>query len=1057
MEPRKERFSIRKFSVGVASVLIGFFFMGMGQGQTVRADTQNDVKVEQPSSTQTDDAKSEVITDQSTSDATSTIKADSVTTGANDDKVATADTTDVPVEDPTSVPEGTVKGSQVKQDNQLSVTEGTKQAQDAVKQASTTPSNGNQGEQTHADSQGTGNVDKTPADGTTLNEKAGKNTSSVKIISPARSAREDAKSEVKSDTAMIDKVKPGVKTNVPTLTAAEIQNQFNDLENKLEAGILSEDDAAKVTEDLFSKLTPAQRASLSIISFGAEPEVPNYANVHDWNGFINAISNKSIKTINLETTIDVNGSVPGTSAGTTFGWNGALTLSGENIARELTINGNGNALNFGRYSLMFENANQNDGSGWNITFKDISINAGQTQSSALTNYMNGVLSPISFKDVNKENQSKDVVTFDSVTADVSTRPVISGASYQNEALLNAKLNETYTLNFKGNNTITNAGYQGSITSPDDGNAVEAGYINFLNGKTTINMTQTGDSSHNYGGNAVRAVQNGTSINIENGANVTITGGKNVRGVYAGADKLTGALDGLVKVDGNLTENLGAGHSTAINAGNLTVGSTGKIDVTTAQDNNRGLVGNATFNGNHYGVIALGVGHLQGTYSSAKNTLTDNGSIKINRIVTDKLSTPLIAFGGGGVTGNYELTVNNGATLDLQDAADQESSDHAGMIVMFGTSSTDKINFNNPAYVNLQRTAGKGSSLDDVTGNFITTQGTNNNVNITGTIPVAQWSKGNTDKTPSFGWSINDLKTMSNWGTNSYTFTPSGKTVPQAGRGEAKLLNSNGTVIMGANQAGKDSFKFDNGTTVPGTPSYTNKGEYYAPYLSSYLNNFSWWMPQRLVIGTKVFNDSNIKIKDADKYQPEVQTINGNTSQILKDLQARTGIKDLITEDDNTIPLPSDATVAWYNSATDGTTWTKVMGNYPAPTNPTGNLRTSDKHAWAKITYADGSIDFANIPLNITAPDTTKDSSKYPVHYDGIEAKRPTDNSSVVKNSSPKITSGMPSGTIINYQTDYTRSNTGIAVNPTTGDVTVTVTKDNSSWYVQHSCKDQLRR
>ena len=29
MEPRKERFSIRKFSIGAASVLIGFFFMGI--------------------------------------------------------------------------------------------------------------------------------------------------------------------------------------------------------------------------------------------------------------------------------------------------------------------------------------------------------------------------------------------------------------------------------------------------------------------------------------------------------------------------------------------------------------------------------------------------------------------------------------------------------------------------------------------------------------------------------------------------------------------------------------------------------------------------------------------------------------------------------------------------------------------------------------------------------------------------------------------------------------------------------------------------------------------
>ncbi|QNQ82655.1 Rib/alpha-like domain-containing protein [Lactobacillus sp. PV012] len=39
MEQKKERFSIRKFSVGAASVLIGFFFMGVGSQTTVHADT----------------------------------------------------------------------------------------------------------------------------------------------------------------------------------------------------------------------------------------------------------------------------------------------------------------------------------------------------------------------------------------------------------------------------------------------------------------------------------------------------------------------------------------------------------------------------------------------------------------------------------------------------------------------------------------------------------------------------------------------------------------------------------------------------------------------------------------------------------------------------------------------------------------------------------------------------------------------------------------------------------------------------------------------------------
>lgn len=38
IRPQKQRFSIRKFTVGAASVLIGLTFMGMN-GQTVKADT----------------------------------------------------------------------------------------------------------------------------------------------------------------------------------------------------------------------------------------------------------------------------------------------------------------------------------------------------------------------------------------------------------------------------------------------------------------------------------------------------------------------------------------------------------------------------------------------------------------------------------------------------------------------------------------------------------------------------------------------------------------------------------------------------------------------------------------------------------------------------------------------------------------------------------------------------------------------------------------------------------------------------------------------------------
>ncbi len=40
MKLKKDRFSIRKFTVGAASVLIGFTFMGAVNSQEVKADTK---------------------------------------------------------------------------------------------------------------------------------------------------------------------------------------------------------------------------------------------------------------------------------------------------------------------------------------------------------------------------------------------------------------------------------------------------------------------------------------------------------------------------------------------------------------------------------------------------------------------------------------------------------------------------------------------------------------------------------------------------------------------------------------------------------------------------------------------------------------------------------------------------------------------------------------------------------------------------------------------------------------------------------------------------------
>lgn len=198
-------------------------------------------------------------------------------------------------------------------------------------------------------------------------------------------------------------------------------------------------------------------------------------------------------------------------------------------------------------------------------------------------------------------------------------------------------------------------------------------------------------------------------------------------------------------------------------------------------------------------------------------------------------------------------------------------------------------------------------------------------------------------------------------------------------GSTTLINAtqNG-VTLGKNQSGEGSQAANNGEiTASDHPGVT----YQTPYLNQFLNNFSWWQPQRLAMGSQLNNDSTIKISGADKYQPEVQTINGNTSQTLNNLTAKDGVKDLIQSDGTKFSLPSGVTVSWYNSSTDKTTWDDQMkdtnGNVMAePTNPIEKLKTTNTSAWAKVTYSDNSVEFVNIPLHITDSNASKYTPSY---------------------------------------------------------------------------------
>ncbi len=705
------------------------------------------------------------------------------------------------------------------------------------------------------------------------------------------------------------------------------------------------------------------------------------AEASDWQSLVNALNDANNGTIKL--TSDITVANKGTNVNginrPNLGVNGGkMNLTGSNISGGLDIDGQGHVINFGANYLSFTTNNQKDSNPWDITFKNMTINADGYDNSWST--LGGAFSPIYMggDDIRTDLLANNKVTFENITADIK-----NGAFYTTTMAQQTTDNPYTTVTFKGNNNITceavnvkgNQLYNYS-------SAVSASHIIFVDGSdTTFNVSSAKtNNDQNAGGNILRAkVEDETNdtapaIDVQQGATVTLNGNStDVKGMLVNS-----AITGTVQVDGNLNANMADGHSMAIWAGNLNIGKNGVVNIKTKQSNDgSGINGVGTYNGYHFAPISLGVGFAANVSNAVSNVLDNQGKLRIVRTGDNNQSTsPLISFGSGNGTGaEFSLNVADGATMDLQDGAtssikgDFTNTPNIGIVTMWGNGGTSgsaastyaNININNPAYVNFQRTGSQ-------TGTLLRLENMNNHVNISSdgeALPLALWEEANKSAGPSYYWYINQLKNQNNWGDNSISgFAQTGNTVGQNKKGEIKFLHSNGEVNLAQNQAGLNSYQFIDGTVTQGQPADGIK--YETPYLNRLLNNFNWWNPQRVAMGSSL--EEVAKPTDSDQYQPVVKTIDGNTRQTLNDLTAKDGISGLRTSDGTITPdLSAIKSVTWYDAATDATEWNTLMNGQDAPTNPTGNLKTSDTSAWAKVTYTDGSIDFANIPLNITVP------------------------------------------------------------------------------------------
>ncbi|MEL0565952.1 pectate lyase-like adhesive domain-containing protein [Lactobacillus jensenii] len=918
MAPKKERFSIRKFSIGAASVLIGFTFVSMAGSHKVQA---------------ADVADKSVVVDTFNKD----------------------------------------KSQELTENKTIAMPKAEKTAVSSVVQKGAS-------------------ANKIEAENTT---QVDKNTEgSVKV------------QENK------DAVQPKTVNNENVLNVSKAQSQSNEAVTK---------NAAESKVQVFAALR----------AFRAAPQATQSQDASDFQSLVNAMNDSRIGTINITNDITITGKVNGlTTSGTGDINKHYLYLQSKGSARDLTINGNGHRINFAGYSIALQNKNYtNAANPWNITLKDMTIEGSKYD-----------YSPISFYG-SKSNTENSKLTFDGVTANLNDRPLVD------------KYGKNLPVHFAGENNITlnnmSIGY----------NLVTGKTVKFDSGNTTFNVDGkvTGNST-NPDNWVIRSTENASnsenpSTLINEGATVTINAkSDDLRGIYAGRQLTAGQpICGVTVINGTLNAKMAAGHSTAIWSHDLEIGKKGNVTIHTKQTNQADGVENGTsnsvtnYNGTHYAPISLGVGPITSVASPlSKQTvsLINNGSLTIIRDTAKKTLVPLISMGDGGLSSNTTLkfSVGAGATLDLQDKAGtfrygtEPRTPLNGLVTLWGTSGTDLLEFLTPAYVNLQRTG-------DIRGTLIRMEGVYNSTTVNGPTPVAQWDQGNKTTTPNDVWYVRYLISANQWGNNSGQFMGKDQH-PNTGvakKGVDTLYNSNATVLMSKNQ-GAD--KYENGTM----PTEVQQ----ALHLNSFLNNFNFWRPQRMAMGSKLNDNPDVKIDDFDKYHAEAQTIDGTTRQTLSDLDANKGLKDLIGPDEQPITDFKDIVkhVTWYNSATDKDEWNKIMIQptdskdpsarvpYPEPQNPTGNLKTTDGFAWAKVTYADGSVDFVKIPLKVTEK---KYSEELTPSYPGVSVEQGKSDSvdPSFKDENDKAADA-PAGT---KYTAGENTPDWIKVDPDTGKVTASVGKN----------------
>lgn len=467
---------------------------------------------------------------------------------------------------------------------------------------------------------------------------------------------------------------------------------------------------------------------------------------------------------------------------------------------------------------------------------------------------------MNFTNVGETNAHNTKVTFDGVTATLDSpllgnvQTLNSGDGVIDVPLVNAYFaginNIDITLRdlFSVGHTISDMSFNGMYAYNLEIKDNATVNLNVQNPKYTSSYAFLGlqDEQHNV----IKMSKDTGQGNVTIGDNATLninTGLQSPQYGYRAIasrnpdSKVTIGKNSLVKM------NLGKGSSQAIMMGNLTIGEGSTLDIQTQEDNDKDNAwgnGKASSDGYHYAPITLGT--FDGNGTGNHDLLIDkNATLRIVRDDEETI-TPLISYGSWSSNSGkqYRVIVNEGGTLDLQDGSYGTPSLYTnaatkvygpvkevaanGLITMFGINAVNSIVFNNPKYINLQRT-GKNVKY----GDLIREEGLNANQILINQqnakiMPIAQWDRNNKTATPDHSWIIKQLSTQASGGDYFSNFLPQGTQIGTKGGtyfdGSGFLKKqyfglqfgqSNGSVTLSDSQGGKRT-SYDNGyVTVNG--------------------------------------------------------------------------------------------------------------------------------------------------------------------------------------------------------------------------------------------------